>query len=101
MRSEGARGLGPAQCRVRAATALFATTAPTLAPRGGDLLIEDNDGAWPVDACAAAVRRTFHTVYIGAIGDTMASVMDSALRSPTFEMIEDTRQVNRLALIRS
>jgi hypothetical protein len=101
MRREGAQGLGPEQCRVWTATALFATTAPALAPRGGDLLKEDNDGAWPVDACAAAARRTFHKVYIGAIGDTTASVMDSSLRSPTSEMMEDTRQVNRLAVIRS
>lgn len=37
----------------------------------------------------------------GAIGETMASVMDSSLSSPTSELMEDTRQVNRLGVIRS
>ena len=50
---------------------------------------------------AAAARRMFPKVYMGAIGETMASVMDSSLSSPTSELMEDTRQVNRLGVIRS
>jgi hypothetical protein len=47
------------QCRPRAATALFATTAHALAPRGGSLLRKDNDVARHMDASG---EQAFHNV---------------------------------------
>ena len=37
-----------------AATALFALPAPALTPRGGVLLTENNEAAWPLDASTAS-----------------------------------------------
>jgi hypothetical protein len=46
------------QCRARAATALFAITAPTLTLGGGVLLTENNEAAWPLDASAASTAHS-------------------------------------------